>query len=187
MRIIVATALTAALATVGCSSSRCGQNGSQQCTYSVGPQCAGAPVAPPPPAPPPPPAAAPVVTQISNPPNDDFQGSSTNTARDARSRGYGHAEDYRWLVGRLQRVHVPGSDWKLRYLPLSAQDQYGGSVVLSLDARVDEFNDGDVVYMEGEIIGNRPTLYLSGPLYRIGTIQAVPEHNRIASEPKTRQ
>ena len=103
--------------------------------------------------------------------------------REARQKGYGYGPDLTWMVGRLQRVHVPGSDWKLRYLPLSEQDEYGGSVVLSLDARIDEFKDGDVVYIEGEIIGNRPTLYLTGPLYRITAIEAVPEHNRIAVQP----
>ena len=186
MRMIVATALTAALA-AGCSSSRCGQQECGHCTYSAGPHCSAScvPVQPtPPPEIPPPPVAAPAVTQISNPPPELAEDSSTRAIREARSKGYGHGPEYRWLVGKLQRVHVPGSDWKLRYLPLSQVDEHGGGVVLSIDARVDEFKDGDVVFIEGEIIGNRPTLYLSGPLYRINAIQAVPEHNRIATQPK---
>ena len=187
MRFAVATALTAALA-AGCSSSRCGQQTCQSCTYSPGPSCS-ATCAPPAvqPVAPPAPVEAPEVTQISDRPQEASADSSTSAIREAQSKGYGHGPKYEWLVGRLQRVHVPGSDWKLRYLPLSVQDQYGGGVVLSIDARVDEFQDGDLVYIEGEIIGNRPTLYLSGPLYRITAIRAVPQNNPIATQPRSYQ
>lgn len=189
MRILVASALTAALASTGCSSSRCHQN---ECApagvYCMSPAVPPQPSPPPPPpaefepAPPPaeaqlapPPVPAPVVSKVSAP-------EPVDPVLEAQRRGYGQGENHVWLVGRLQRVHVPGSDWKLRYLPITQQDDYGGSVVMSLDARIDEFQDGDIVYVEGEIIGQRPTLYLSGPLYRIRTIRAVPEQNRIAAE-----
>lgn len=176
MRIIVATALTAVLATTGCSTSRCG---CQDCTCSSGPHCATSCV---PPAPQPPPRSSievPTSPQVSERPQD--------AVREAQMKGYGYGPEHRWLVGTLHRVHMPGSDWKLRYLPLSEQDQYGGGAVLSIDARIDEFKDGDIVYVEGEVIGDRPTLYLSGPLYRISAIQALPEPSPLASHPKAYQ
>lgn len=188
MRTLVATSLTAALAITGCSSSRCGQ---AECCTPVAAQCTvpqctvpyvpPQPSAPPPPAPeqpaepapaPPPPA----VSQVSVAPKP------LSALEQAIQKGYGQGENHEWLVGRLQRVHVPGSEWKLRYLPITQVDDYGGSVIMSLDARVDEFKDGDLVYVEGEIIANRPTLYLNGPLYRISAIRAVPEQNRIAAK-----
>ncbi len=76
---------------------------------------------------------------------------------------YAHAQDYRWLVGQLQRVHSPQHQWKIRYAALDEDDEWGGSMVLSQDARLDRCKDGDMVYVEGEILNARPSLYLSGP------------------------
>lgn len=176
MRTLVATSLTAALAITGCSSSRCGQ---AECCTAVVPQCTTPYVPPQPPPPPPEPTPAPpppAISKVSVAPK------ALSPIDEAIQKGYGQGENHEWLVGRLQRVHVPGSDWKLRYLPISQVDDYGGSVVMSLDARIDEFTDGDLVYVEGAIIANRPTLYLNGPLYRINAIRAVPEQNRIAAK-----
>ena len=84
---------------------------------------------------------------------------------------FGHAKDLSWLIGQLQRLHVNGGSWKIRYAPLDVQDKWGGSVILSQDARIDGFKDGDFVYVEGEILAARPTVYLAGPLYRIFKIR----------------
>ena len=88
---------------------------------------------------------------------------------------FGHAKNFSWLVGQLQKVHVNGGNWKIRYSPLDVQDKWGGSVILSQDARVDRFEDGDFVYVEGEILATRPTVYLAGPLYRISKIRKTTE------------
>lgn len=85
---------------------------------------------------------------------------------------YGHAEDYTWLVGQLQRIHMPGGKWKLRYTPIDEEDRWGGSVVLAPDIRLTKFEDGENVYVEGEVLNPRASLYLAGPLYRIRTIQS---------------
>ncbi len=89
-----------------------------------------------------------------------------------------HAPDFSWLMGRLRRIHVTGGTWKIRYRPIDEQDRWGGSVILSEDARVDKFKDGDFVYVAGEIIVKRPTVYLAGPLYRISTIRIMTEDDR---------
>ena len=54
---------------------------------------------------------------------------------------YGHATDYSRLIGKIQQVHVTGEVWKIRYARLDEQDRWGGSVVLSPDARLDRFED----------------------------------------------
>ncbi|MBT4865912.1 MAG: hypothetical protein HON53_12470 [Planctomycetaceae bacterium] len=86
---------------------------------------------------------------------------------------YGRGDNYVWLVGKLHRVHVPGGDWKIRFLELDQIDTHGGSMVLAPDIRLDEFSDGDCVYIEGEILAERPSLYLSGPLYRVRKVRTV--------------
>jgi hypothetical protein len=92
---------------------------------------------------------------------------------------YRHAEDYRWLVGQLQRVHTPGAEWKIRYAGLDEHDVWGGSMVLARDVRLESFQDGQLVYVEGEILAERPSAYLSGPLYRMDTIRPVTENDLI--------
>lgn len=91
----------------------------------------------------------------------------------------GHGEKYQWLVGNLQRVHSPKHQWKIRYADLDQHDKWGGSVVLAPDARLDDWKDGDMVYVEGEILTERPSLYLTGALYRIHTIRAASEVTQI--------
>jgi len=89
---------------------------------------------------------------------------------ESRSDMYGHADDYSWLKGRLHKVHVPGVEWKIRYLPIDEVDQWGGSMVLAPDIRLEDFNHLDVVYIKGKQLADRPSLYVSGPLYRIESI-----------------
>lgn len=85
---------------------------------------------------------------------------------------YGHADDYSWLKGQLQKVHVPGVEWKIRYSPVDQSDQWGGSMVLAPDIRLEDFADQDAVYISGEQLEERPSLYVTGPLYRIREIRS---------------
>ena len=84
---------------------------------------------------------------------------------------YGHAEDYSWVKGQLHRVHVPGVEWKIRYLPLDKADQWGGSMVLAPNIQLEDFEHLDFVYLEGVQMEERPSLYTNGPLYRITKIR----------------
>jgi hypothetical protein len=63
---------------------------------------------------------------------------------------YGHAADYSWLQGELDR-HYRGQ-LELRYRPLSEEDPYGGKVRLEEDPRLAEFRPGDVIAVEGELL-----------------------------------
>lgn len=178
MRSCVYPALILVTALVGCKTNRC-----------HGPQCAGrATVYAPPPAQWPlrvsvpkqieEPVSRPVEAPVARP-----RVETRPVSTEVEDGRYAHASDYSWLTGRLQRVHVPGGEWKIRYAPLSEMDQWGGSMVLAPDVRLDSFSDGDFVRIEGEILTDRPSLYLSGALYRIRTVeQAGEQPDAIASE-----
>lgn len=64
---------------------------------------------------------------------------------------YGHAPDYRWLAGVLDK-HAKGGFWTLRYADASADDAWGGKVRLMDDPRLRGFGDGDLIYVEGELV-----------------------------------
>ncbi len=92
---------------------------------------------------------------------------------------YGHGKNYRWLLGHLQRVHSPKHQWKIRYAALDENDEWGGSMILAPDAQLDQWKDGDQVYVEGEILTKRPSLYLTGPLYRVHIIRSAEQATQI--------
>jgi hypothetical protein len=87
---------------------------------------------------------------------------------------YGHAPDYSWLQGVLDK-HYQGH-WALRYCDHTMEDTWGGKVRLGKDARLDQFEEGDTVRVEGEIIpdsrGNRGDWH-HYPAYRIRSIQLI--------------
>jgi hypothetical protein len=84
-----------------------------------------------------------------------------------------HAPDYGCLTGQLFYVHADGGLWVLRYAPLWKEDRYGGSMVLARDLRMENFKEGDLVTVHGEILNQRSSVYLGGPLYRAHSIQLV--------------
>ncbi len=98
---------------------------------------------------------------------------------EATEPAFGHSSDYRWLLGVVQKINTPVSMTKVRYARLDEQDAWGGSMVLADDIRLDEFEDGDVVYIEGQILADRPSLYVSGPLYRSNVIRKATAADRI--------
>jgi hypothetical protein len=62
---------------------------------------------------------------------------------------YGHAPDYSWLQGVLER-HFDGH-LNLRYCDPSIEDAHGGKVTLDDDQRLGQFKEGDTVQVEGEL------------------------------------
>jgi hypothetical protein len=102
---------------------------------------------------------------------------SDNKSPFEQSRQYGssveHAADYSWVTGQLFYVHADGGLWVLRYAPLGQEDPNGGSVVLARDIRMDNYHEGDLVTVHGEIVSQRGSKFLGGPLYRVQSIQLV--------------
>jgi hypothetical protein len=79
----------------------------------------------------------------------------------------GNAPDYSWVTGQLFYVHADGGLWVVRYAPVDKEDRYGGSVVLGAAASMENFQEGDLVTVHGEILSPaRASKYLGGPLYR---------------------
>jgi len=83
------------------------------------------------------------------------------------------AANYSNLTGQLFYVHADGGLWVLRYAPLSEEERYGGSVVLARDSMMNSYREGDLVSVEGQVIDQRGSHRLGGPLYRVQTISLV--------------
>lgn len=63
---------------------------------------------------------------------------------------YGHAADYRWLEGVLEKdIH---GRMGLRYCDPTEEDRWGGMVWLDSDPRLAQFRDGDWVRVEGVLL-----------------------------------
>lgn len=80
------------------------------------------------------------------------------------------AEDYRWLVGELQYVHVRAV-WRLRYAGAEEEDRHGGSVTLVETGSMSGFQSGQIVRVEGELVN--PDVTGPSPAYRVRLIEHV--------------
>ena len=189
MRIVIPLLLTVSVLSTGCASD-CGTGRHRECLLvpAIGHAHVSAPTAgqcaeqPAEEACVPSEACPPCAAPVPKPePTETVTEKRPSTSVPVERSNYGRAEDYSWLMGELHRVHVPGGEWKIRYAPLSASDRWGGSVVLAPDARLDRFSEGDFVYVDGEVLANRSSLYLTGALYRIRSIRRL-NHSRLAED-----
>jgi hypothetical protein len=83
-----------------------------------------------------------------------------------------HAPDYSWLQGRLEYTHLCGGIWRVRYAPLSADDKYGGCVILQTPPS-NEFKQGDLVFLEGRIVDSNVRGPLPNPIYQVSVMNRV--------------
>jgi hypothetical protein len=81
--------------------------------------------------------------------------------------------DYSKLTGQLFFVHTDGGVWVVRYAPISQEDRYGGSVVLARDIDMSNYEDGDLVSVQGEVLANKVNLPLGGALYHAAKVNLV--------------
>lgn len=81
------------------------------------------------------------------------------------------AADYSRITGQLFFVHADGGLWVLRYAPIGQEDPNGGAVILARDRQMTSYREGDLVQVKGEILNEKGSLYLGGPLYRAQSIQ----------------
>ena len=109
------------------------------------------------------PAAARIETEVKSP---------FDLARRYETR-VSHAADYSRLTGQLSFVHADGGLWVLRYAPLAEEDQNGGSVILARDRMMNNYHEGDLISIEGQIISQKGSARLGGPLYRVQSISLV--------------
>jgi len=90
---------------------------------------------------------------------------------------FGHASDYRWIAGVLDR-HGKGGYWTLRYADFGSDDEWGGKVRLLEDAKLRDLRDGEFVYIEGELLAPRRASGGEGnsyPPYRITSVRTTKE------------
>jgi hypothetical protein len=88
---------------------------------------------------------------------------------------FGHAPDYKWIAGVLDR-HTKGGYWTLRYADFGNDDEWGGKVRLLDDARLNEFSNGDVVFIEGDLLAPRSAALIDGssfPPFRINGVRLI--------------
>jgi hypothetical protein len=88
---------------------------------------------------------------------------------------YGHAPDYAWLQGVLDR-HYRGH-LGLRYCDHAEEDEWGGKVWLEPDPRLEQFKEGDIVFVKGEIAveDGKPKrgAWNHYPCYRVRSVEPV--------------
>jgi hypothetical protein len=106
----------------------------------------------------------------------DGQQASAVTAVQRRIPGiYGNAPDYGWLQGVVDK-HYQGH-WYLRFCDPSVEEKHGGKVCLVDDPRLAQLKDGDVVFVEGEIVPEKETVnrgpWHHYPRYQIRTLKQV--------------
>lgn len=88
---------------------------------------------------------------------------------------FGHAPDYRWIAGVLDR-HTKGGYWTLRFADFGSDDDWGGKMRLLDDPRLDKFKDGDRVFIEGELLAPRAAASFEGtsyPPYRVNEVRVI--------------
>jgi hypothetical protein len=83
------------------------------------------------------------------------------------ARRYGHAADYSWVQGEVQRTR---KGWRLRYASLDETDTYGGSVTLADDPQLSQMKEGDVYRIEGRL--QNPESHFSAPTYVVKEIRS---------------
>jgi hypothetical protein len=87
----------------------------------------------------------------------------------------GCADDYKWITGQLAYLHTAsGAVWVLRYTSVDQNDRYGGSVVLAPAVGMQNYREGDLVCVEGEVLKDRQApSHLGGALYRVSAISMI--------------
>jgi hypothetical protein len=74
------------------------------------------------------------------------------TSRRKVSGTHGHASDYSWLQGILERGPTGGVDLIYSRVRVGKEDAWGGRVHLQNDDRLAIFQVGDIVLVEGELL-----------------------------------
>jgi hypothetical protein len=106
---------------------------------------------------------------------NDSEASSEGSTPPAPS--FARSADFRWLQGLLEKDYR--GRYSLRYCDATVADRWGGKVSLVPNPRLGQFQDGDVVRVEGMLVPLLKTLSNTAwdyePRYRLIAIRAVPE------------
>jgi hypothetical protein len=106
----------------------------------------------------------------SKPPADRKPPSETSAASPMM---YSHAADYSWIRGVLDKTYR--GVMNIRYCDLSEEDPHGGKFELKDDPQLASYRDGDIVWIEGELlpakVGAESSPWNRFRTYRIHTIR----------------
>jgi len=99
--------------------------------------------------------------------------SSTSSAEFTPAAHYGYETSYQWLRGRLEFSQID-QRWKLRYVPVDGEtDDYGGSVVLTDEAKLAGCERGDFVEVRGRVATGAGSSTGFSPLYEISELKRI--------------
>ena len=79
-----------------------------------------------------------------------------------------HAPDYSWVIGRLEYNPIEGGFWQIRFG--KEDNSYHGKFVLGNQPQLSPFRHGDLVKITGKISPNQISIYQSGTLYDLESI-----------------
>ena len=106
----------------------------------------------------------------------EVSGTPATTVVQRRVSGdYGHAPDYSWLQGILDKSS--GGQLELRYADATLEEKWGGKVCLQDDPRLHSFQSGDILMIDGELLpGSDPSAKMTGnhyPRYHVRVVRLV--------------
>lgn len=78
------------------------------------------------------------------------------------------APDYSWVIGRLEYNSIEGGFWQIRFG--KENDPYNGKFVLGNQPQLSRFRHGDLVKITGKISQDQVSIYQSGTLYNLESI-----------------
>lgn len=81
---------------------------------------------------------------------------------------FDHAPDYSWVIGELEYNPIEGGFWQIRFD--KENDPYHGKFVLGNQPQLSRFRQGDLVKITGKISPNQISIYQSGTLYNLESI-----------------
>lgn len=84
-----------------------------------------------------------------------------------------YAQDFSWVKGRLERNPLEGGFWQVKFGDESVP--YNGKFVLGNDSKLEEFESGDLVKITGRISPQQVSIYMSGTIYSITSIEKIGE------------
>ncbi len=79
----------------------------------------------------------------------------------------GHDSDYSWITGQIR---LEGGRWVLRYAGQETIDRYGGRLFLAPAGNMANFHDGDLVTVEGHVVGSGGS---NGAIYQANAVNLV--------------
>jgi hypothetical protein len=89
---------------------------------------------------------------------------------------FGHAEDFRWLIGGLES-NDKGS-LCLRFASAPADDRWGGTITLTSPESLARFQIGDLLFLEGELAAApNPDTSQPAPAYCIRSVKLLRKGN----------